>query len=121
MSDPKNTFNEAAFLKAFTGMEDLAIEATLSFLQNLPQLLDSVSTAVKTGNMGQLEISAHTLKGVLSNFSAPLSTELAFELELLGKNKGSAQQIQKSFASLNSELDMLVPALKQFLSQRGRH
>lgn len=120
MSDPKNTFNEAAFIKAFTGMEDVAIEATLSFLQNLPQLVNSISEAIKTGNMAQLEISAHTLKGALSNFSAPLSTELAFELELLGKNKGSAQQIQKSFSSLKGELDLLVPALKQFLSQRGR-
>lgn len=110
-------FDGEAYLANFSDMEDLAYEAIDSFLSILPSLIFEIESAIQSQNAVSLEISAHTLKGNLSNFYAGSSELLAWQLEQMGHGKimDSAHRI---FQELKVELSRFSNDLKEFAAAR---
>ncbi len=81
----KKYFDENNFLVNFSGMEDLACETVGSFLQTSDELFAAVEKAIQSNDPKQIEITAHTLKGSVSNFYAKECYDLALKIEELGK------------------------------------
>ncbi|MEI6713638.1 MAG: Hpt domain-containing protein [Verrucomicrobiota bacterium] len=104
-------FNRDAFLANFEGMEELVTQVIESFEENYPSLLARVKNAIDSSDMGELQISAHTLKGVVSNFYAEHCRLLAFELEKMGKEKEATRALNV-FDKLSKEAGRLSVALR---------
>lgn len=80
-------FDEATFLKNFQGMEDLAYDMVVIFLGSVDSMVAEVENAIKSNNAGQIEISAHSLKGSVSNFYAQECVQIAFKIEQMACGK----------------------------------
>lgn len=109
-------FDSATFLKNFVGMEDVARDAVRSFLELLPEMLTQLETAVGGGNPKELEVAAHTLKGVLSNFHAEPTRSLAWQLEQEGRQPGDLNKAA-ILNELSVELTLLRSELEEFLNE----
>lgn len=117
MSDTTNSYNKEKFLMQFQGMEDLALHAVSSFLDNLPDLLSSIEKSLKTKNPKELELSAHTLKGVLSNFYAEPSQLLAWKLEQIGSGQVMDDSAIRIYENLKREVTILANQLFKLKNQ----
>lgn len=111
------SFNIETFMANFHGMEDLAIDMVSSFLQTLPKLINDIEKAVADKSDSDLELSAHTLKGALSNFHAESARDLAWQLEQMGRNK-QINEALKILSQLRTELDRLDVDLQNFMNER---
>ena len=114
IADP--TFNRDIFLENFRGIEDLACEAIQSFLGTLPSLIRAIELAIQTKNAKQLEFSAHSLKGSLSNFYAEPAKLLAGKLEQLGRGPylDGAEEI---FSDLQTEIARFSAAITSLANE----
>jgi len=99
-------------------MEDLAFEAINDFLISLPQIITEISSAINSKNALALEISAHSLKGSLSNFYAESSMIIAWKLEQMGhcNDMNAADLILND---LNLELQKFELELRSLLNDRN--
>jgi CheY-like chemotaxis protein len=68
------------------GNLDLMKEAALMFLDAYPSLLASVRSAFTAREASSLELASHKLKGSISNFGAVNACNLAYKLELMGRD-----------------------------------
>lgn len=113
------SFDKSSFLLNFSGIEDVAQNAIENFLATLPELQNSVFKSIQSKNSSELELTAHTLKGVVSNFYAEPSRLLALKLEILGKqnNLSEANYIYSmltiELSRLSEDLSSLASALKK--------
>lgn len=112
--DP-TTFDMQTFLSNFQEIEDLAEEVINSFLINLPLLVEPVKKAIDSDDAVELELTAHTLKGVISNFYAENARLLAAKLEKIGSDK-STKEAAIIYIELKNELDKLTIELKNFIN-----
>lgn len=112
------SFDQQTFMSNFQGIEDLAYEAITSFLTTLPTLNSAIEAALRAKNASDLELNAHTLKGAVSNFYAEQSRSLAFELEVMGKEK-KLERAEETFLLLKEELKLLSIELNKFIEQKA--
>jgi HPt (histidine-containing phosphotransfer) domain-containing protein len=106
------SFDRAAFLLNFQGMEDLAEEAISSFLGTLPKSMSLLQAAIEAGNASELELRAHSLRGSLSNYHAKQCCLIAWRLEQIGSS-GSTSDAKMFFTTLSQEIDRLANDLRQ--------
>lgn len=111
------SFNQHAFATNFQGMDDLACETIISFIATLPKLISNIEVAILTKNVADLELSAHALKGALSNFHAEPSQLLAWQLEQMGHGRVT-ETAETVLQVLKSELARLSVDLQTFANQR---
>jgi two-component system, sensor histidine kinase and response regulator len=99
--------NDTAFLKEIVQMlsEDGRV------------LMDKVRDAAASGDAALLGTSAHTLKGMISNFCAPGAVAAAFELEKMGR-AGDLAGAPAAVKALDGQLEALIVALNEFLAAR---
>ncbi len=116
LEDPSYPFNRAVFLSNFEGVEEIIPPTVVSFNSVWPDLLTRIEAAIASGDSGALQIAAHTLKGVVSNFYAETVRLLAWELEKLGKAK-SLEGADALFSRLLPELSSLTTALNQLAKE----
>jgi HPt (histidine-containing phosphotransfer) domain-containing protein len=86
------------------------------FQQETPSLLQSLQEAVAAENLKQVEITAHTLKGMLAALAAPHAAAAAALLESLGRNRDRTG-LQDALARLKYALAVMVPDLQRFVSE----
>ena len=98
----------------FDGDEELIGELVEVFEETYPETLSSVKLAIEGQNFSDLELHAHTLKGMIANFFAAELKNAAFELEKMGKN----QQITGCDEFVNL-LERDLPLLVQELRSLG--
>ncbi|MDZ4660393.1 MAG: Hpt domain-containing protein [Pseudomonadota bacterium] len=106
-------FDREAFLANFQGMDSLANEIIASFHRELPQQIVAIELAIKSKNSAELEMAAHTLKGVVLNFCAKPSILLAAKLEEMGHNK-VFENAEENFKELKIALDKLSKELNSW-------
>lgn len=105
-------FNRDALLQNFEGMEDVLQEVVEKFQELHPQLVGDVRRAIETDDAQALRISAHTLRGVLSNFYAEPACALAAKLEKMSGEQ-SKEDADSVFASLAAQIAVLLTALEE--------
>lgn len=111
------SFDKATFMNNFQGVEDLAADTISSFLDTLPELTLALEASIQNGKPSEIEISAHTLKGVISNFYAEPARLAVWKLEQMGRGN-NLEGLKTAFSNLKIELDRLEQDLKTFLNER---
>jgi two-component system sensor histidine kinase BarA len=111
-------FNERELLERVDG--DVAFLAeTVQMLQaDGRSLMTDVNAAVAAGDAPAVGRTAHTLKGMLSNFCAPAVQTLALEVEKAGK-AGDCPAAAIAAARLESDLEALIGELAVFARARA--
>ncbi|MBX3359499.1 MAG: Hpt domain-containing protein [Phycisphaeraceae bacterium] len=109
-------FDEAELLDRIDGDIAFLAETVGMLATDGRALMEDVFRAAVAGDGAALGRSAHALKGMISNFCAPKTQGLAFELERMGKSGdlGAAPEIvrrlQERLAALTGELGEFVKA-----------
>jgi PAS domain S-box-containing protein len=88
-SDPlavaSGVLDRVELLARVDGDRVLLVELVRLFVQERPELLSSIETALRDGDAQELARAAHKAKGAFANLSAPLALQCAVELELLAR------------------------------------
>jgi len=96
-----------------------------SFLRDLPSRMNSLGSALKSGDAEQVGSLAHALKGAVSIFGASAARGSAEELQNLGRN-GDLSTAHGVFGSLKDEVAKLERKLRRYAqpprpTSRARH
>lgn len=82
------------------------------FLEDYPQLMSDIHSAIQSGDAEALKSSAHTLKGSVSNFCAQSAVDAALKLEIAGGNK-DLSSAEEDFITLQSSMGEVSIALEE--------
>jgi len=107
--------NRAAILENFMDDEELLFETIDLFLDRVSARMTALKKAVADKNPDVFMPEAHTLKGMIGNFSTAGAFEAAKKLEMKGREKVTAG-IDEDFQALENELELLAAALKAWRS-----
>lgn len=107
-------FDRATLVESLGGDLELYAEIVQLFLNHCPSEIEALRRELAAGNADQLHRTAHSLKGAVSNFSAPRATEAARALELTTK-AGLATNTPDLVEELIAAVEELVAALHKDL------
>jgi len=96
------------------GDEELLRELAALFLDDYPNTLEQLRTAIASGVAIDIEHHAHSLKGSASNFGAPEVVAAALSLEQQGRTHALIET-PASLHRLESALAILKPELESLL------
>ncbi|MCB1164309.1 response regulator [bacterium] len=105
-----SVFDRAAALDRVAGDIELLIELAGMFMEDVPNMLAEIESAVRNGDSDGLRKSAHTLKGAVSNFSAQNAQDAAWALEQIGRS-GDLSEAVGAYNLLRQEIERLQPLL----------
>jgi len=83
------------------------------FESTYPETVTSIEKALSENNFSDLELHAHTLKGMCANFFCDEVKNACFELEKMGKN-GALDNEDKHIELIKKQLPEVVEELKNF-------
>jgi two-component system sensor histidine kinase/response regulator len=81
-------------LERIGGDRELLRELAALFVGDCPRMLSDIQDAVRDGNAEALQKAAHALKGSVSNFGAEAAVQVAFRLEMMGRNQDMTDATQ---------------------------
>ncbi len=87
-----------------------------AYLGEAPQLMKKIRSAIDQQNAANLHIAAHTLKGALRSIGAAAVSELAYQLERIGRS-GELDHAPESLTQLESATAKLDDEVKCYLAQ----
>jgi HPt (histidine-containing phosphotransfer) domain-containing protein len=97
---------------------ELLQEIAQLFLDDAARMLGEIRSAVEARDAKQLDHSAHTLKGCVSNFGAQRLYEAALMMERMGRG-GDLATADSEFRTLESEMHQLVHDLCALVKENG--
>ena len=103
--------DESLALSRVGGDRELLCEVVELFLNDYPDMLEKIRSAVSAGDAGALEHYAHSLKGSVSTFGAKGAFEAALALERKGRT-GDLSGVEDGLGQLESALGALRPELE---------
>jgi two-component system, sensor histidine kinase and response regulator len=103
--------DESLALSRVGGDADLLREVIELFLDDFPNTLENIRSAVAAQDATKIEHEAHSLKGSVSTFGARRAFEAALELEKQGRSK-DLRGVENSLRQLEDALQALVPELQ---------
>lgn len=103
-------------LEKVYGDTDLLVEIIDTFLDMVPDSLDSIRRAIESNDASKVFESAHFLKGSLGNFEQGLAFQSALELETIGRF-GDLSRAHEAFETLKMELEKLNYSLRIFMDE----
>jgi HPt (histidine-containing phosphotransfer) domain-containing protein len=86
------------------------------FLDDCPKRLQEIRDAVRRGDNAALMQVAHSLKGAVGMFGARIGVEALGRLEAMGRD-GDVAHAGQMFATMETALARLTPALAQFMKE----
>ncbi len=104
--------DEAVALSRVGGDFDLLREVVELFLNDYPQALEKIRTAVAAHDPTGVEHHAHSLKGSVSTFGAKRAFDAALALERKGRS-GDLTNVEEGFSNLECALGALRPELEE--------
>jgi HPt (histidine-containing phosphotransfer) domain-containing protein len=108
-------FDPSALWKRVGGDMQLLSELVQIFVAEYPELLLQIDAAVRDGNADGLRKASHKLKGSLLQFSAPMASHAAADLENLAAGN-SLKNATSSVERVKMEIASLVRLLKAMVS-----
>jgi HPt (histidine-containing phosphotransfer) domain-containing protein len=108
------TLDPHLLLRNVDGDPELLAQVVTLFFESCGEILASIRNAVTESDGEALSKSAHQLRGALANVGALVATEVAAELELLGR-EGSLAGSEATLRSLELELEKVGPALAELV------
>ncbi len=113
-----NNFNEAELLDRVDNDVAFLAETVDMLTADGPPLLEQVRTAVSAGDAAAVARHAHALKGMVSNFAAPLPRACAADIEKMGRT-GDLSAAGPALAAMQQLLDALSAELVTFVKTRS--
>jgi HPt (histidine-containing phosphotransfer) domain-containing protein len=93
-------------------------ELVVVFDETYPGTLEQIKTAAETGSFEDLDLHAHTLKGMVANFYVESLRTHALALETMGKNK-STDGWEQHYQALEKGLPLIIKDLKKHTSKKS--
>jgi CheY-like chemotaxis protein/nitrogen-specific signal transduction histidine kinase/HPt (histidine-containing phosphotransfer) domain-containing protein len=115
---PAEVFDRTAALKHVGGDEELLKELAELFLKEGPCQLQDLRDALAAGDVPRIRRAAHTLKGSAKTFAAADADAAAHRLEIMA-HSGDLSAAPAAAAALEEQLDRLLPALRELVSNHG--
>lgn len=109
-------FNKDAALARVGDDEELLAELVKIFLDDYPNSMRAIESAVQSQDPPKLERAAHTLKGAVANFGAEAVVNEAFRLECLGRS-GDLSAASESLSRLHNVIRKLEDELRPLAHQ----
>jgi CheY-like chemotaxis protein len=106
--------DEARLLERVGGDLEALRELVDVFMADAPLLLARINAAIEAKDASELQAAAHTLKGAVSNFAAPLATQAAARLQQtgegsdLGRARAASDILQRELQRVRDALSGLV-------------
>ena len=118
MTDSPHYWNPEDALARVEGDEELLRELIQLFLDDYPNTMRELRTAVSAGDVRSLERHAHTLKGAAANFEAVPTVTAGLELETSAFQK-DLTNVPRQMQNLDTALAELRAELEAFLHSNG--
>jgi len=112
------TFDEAELLERVDNDVPFLAETVQMLELDGRALMSQIQAAVVAGDAPLIGTTAHTLKGMISNFCAPGVAALAMEVEKSGKD-GDLALAATGAAALEPALEALIAELVTFINGRS--
>ena len=103
-----------AIKEHFDGDEELIGELTEIFDSSYPTSLAALVVAIQEKNFSEIELHAHTLKGMISNFFAVDLKNAAANLEKIGRDKVDTE-IKANLSYLEENLPKVSVEVRKLL------
>jgi len=95
------------------GDEDFINSVISVFLEEVPQDLEALQSALKSGNHEQVYKLAHKIKPNVDLLGMEQTRAAALEIETLGKKETNMAEIERIFPILKKDIDQVVSELKK--------
>jgi HPt (histidine-containing phosphotransfer) domain-containing protein len=102
--------DQALALERVGGDTELLQEVARLFLDDCPNSMAMIRSAIKANDAKALERAAHNLTGAVANFGAEATVHAALRLEEIGR-AGRMDQVETAFQTLEAALARLTPEL----------
>ena len=106
-------FDEDDLIERLMGNRALARRVAETFVNNMPQELLALSTAIGNSDGEAIVIAAHSIKGAAANAAGTSVANLAAKLETLGR-AGDIASAAEVLPDLQAEFQSLKPAIDRF-------
>ena len=116
MNDLAETIDMTELMEIIDGDKELLIECFDEFLSNMPQTLVEIQSTIEQENASNLDDAAHRLKGSLKYMAAGHAADVAYQLEIMGKeqNLGLADD---TFKTLCDECEKVKEFMEQYKTE----
>ena|SRR5579863_3045867 len=104
-SDPR-TCDLAAALKRMGNNVELLKKIVEFFREDSGRIVDALRRAIAAGDSAEVQQAAHSLRGLIANFSAEAATHVALQLELMAQS-GDLAAAPERLGELEQELSRL--------------
>jgi two-component system, sensor histidine kinase and response regulator len=84
--------------------------------EDLPVYMARLKAGIEAGSAPEVQMAAHSVKGLVVNFNAEPATNAAVHLERLGQT-GQLTEAAAAFATLEQETSRLLSAIDEELTQ----
>ncbi len=121
MSDisPEQDFDLSFLYEIADGSDEFIVESIGMFLEQTPQLLNTISNALDAGEWAEAGKASHKLKPNLGFFGMPISQATIQEVELACKAGGeNPTQIFAKFAQVKSTVEANLITLQQIKAEK---
>jgi HPt (histidine-containing phosphotransfer) domain-containing protein len=108
--------NQDVLIKSFNEDYSLFKELVEIFVNDYPQMLNSLRKSLKADDAETFIRNAHSLKGMLRNFEAEAAAGTAFDLEKKGK-QGEFDGTDQIIDRLADQIDEVAQNLKQLVKK----
>ena len=112
-------FDRESLLQRVAGDEELLNELVEIFLDDCPNMLEAIRSAIGDGDGERLQQAAHSLKGCAANLSASSVRQAALELEQIGL-AGRLGDAPSAFDALQREISLLKAVLERMLKSQPK-
>jgi len=104
-------FDYDDFMERMDGDMDLLKEVIEIFLEDAPNLVAALRSAVRNRNAEAMERAAHTLKGAAANISAKRLQQLSHVMQEMVK-KGEVSQVERLLGDMEMHYEVLDRVLR---------
>ncbi|HEX5670268.1 MAG TPA: response regulator, partial [Sulfuricurvum sp.] len=112
-------WDEADALKRLGGKKELLFKIMESFLSESPRLMSALKTAIEEGNLANMQLHSHSIKGAAGNVSAQQLQILAKTLEEAAKN-GQEDILKEEYGSLEQAMQEVCTVFQKELSKETK-
>jgi signal transduction histidine kinase/DNA-binding response OmpR family regulator len=110
VSTHDQVLDEAGLIALVSSDGKLIQELAGLFLEDSPQRMAEIRSALESGDLSLLQIAAHTLKGSAGSLCGPSAADAALRIEMLAQ-EGDLAQARVLYPALNEEVSKLQEAL----------
>jgi len=105
-----DVFDREELMERVGGNEAICKQVLKLFMDNLPEYIRKLRTALQKNDAGQIQFQAHTVKGMAANVAAHRMHSIASELEDAGE-EGKWEKIPLLITEMESEFKNVLSAL----------